>query len=439
MDISFERSEDPDDPDEVEDQEIVNDVEETDAPEELLTEERALVGAFGDTGDISDIRETGENGQHGESSETASETANIVITEGETAAEPTSEVPKPSRSSTRLREKAKHNQNRLVPYKTRRGYKFSCRENCNCCSGGGSRWNEMEKRQLLAALRKYGSRRLDKVAKEIPTKTRELIQRKVTKDKRKLDYCIETQWRSLDGQITVLDSGEKYGKGKIRLDTLDLPDATPQGEIVEVEKKRTRHIPIEQWIDVVEDINKASQKPDCSVSVPSVLNWIADMESHPPPEDCNGVDYRAIYKYLALLCQGEVPPDLNPESSRRVSLLLPALDFILERLDLTKATQYLEYYRGPFSKYRYEESFNFADPEVKAVEDLSKVPGMNALGFHAEMMVKQKLPRLDNVTSSLHNVMVENVIPEEDEESDEVEEIEEDPLNHKEPETVNMT
>ena len=35
----------------------------------------------------------------------------------------------------------------------------------------------------------------------------------------------------------------------------------------------------------------------------SVLNWIAECEDHPGPEESDGVDYAAIYRYLALLCQ----------------------------------------------------------------------------------------------------------------------------------------
>ena len=42
---------------------------------------------------------------------------------------------------------------------------------------------------------------------------------------------------------------------------------------------------------------------DCSEALPNVLTWIAELEEHPDPGDCGGVDYAAIYRYLAALCQ----------------------------------------------------------------------------------------------------------------------------------------
>ena len=42
---------------------------------------------------------------------------------------------------------------------------------------------------------------------------------------------------------------------------------------------------------------------DCSEALPNVLTWIAELEEHPDPADCGGVDYAAIYRYLAALCQ----------------------------------------------------------------------------------------------------------------------------------------
>merc|ERR1719334_496592 len=61
-----------------------------------------------------------------------------------------------------------------------------------------------------------------------------------------------------------------------------------------------------------------------------------------------------------------------------------------------KVTKYLSNYRGPFTKYRYEDSFNFGTKEVRDVEELSKVPGMNPLGFHPEMLVHRHLPPLED-------------------------------------------
>ena len=70
-------------------------------------------------------------------------------------------------------------------------------------------------------------------------------------------------------------------------------------------------------------------------------------------DECGGVDYPAIYHYLACLCQGEAPPDLNMETSNRVRRLVPTLVRVLQQHNLDKETDYLENYRGPQTKYRY--------------------------------------------------------------------------------------
>ena len=91
---------------------------------------------------------------------------------------------------------------------------------------------------------------------------------------------------------------------------------TLQGELVEVERLRQRTIPTERWLEAVETANLTSRQGvgesqieggvatmDCSEALPNVLTWIAELEEHPDPADCGGVDYAAIYRYLAALCQ----------------------------------------------------------------------------------------------------------------------------------------
>merc|ERR550519_835679 len=78
--------------------------------------------------------------------------------------------------------------------------------------------------------------------------------------------------------------------------------------------------------------------------LPRSLTWIANNELHPNPEDCGGVDYAAIYKYLACLCQGKAPPDLNPPTASKVMSLLPMVAGVVKK-DLKKEKAWLENYR----------------------------------------------------------------------------------------------
>ena len=56
-----------------------------------------------------------------------------------------------------------------------------------------------------------------------------------------------------------------------------------------------------------------------------MLEWISEYEAHPDPKDCNGIEYAAIYKALAMLMKGEIPPQMNVASSRRVLQLFGML------------------------------------------------------------------------------------------------------------------
>ena len=56
-----------------------------------------------------------------------------------------------------------------------------------------------------------------------------------------------------------------------------------------------------------------------------MLEWISEYEEHPDPEECGGIDYSAIYKSLAMLMQGEIPPQLNVATSRRLLQLFAML------------------------------------------------------------------------------------------------------------------
>ena len=128
-----------------------------------------------------------------------------------------------------------------------------------------------------------------------------------------------------------------------------------------------------------------------------ITQWISEHETHPPVEECGGVDYAAIYHYLACLCQGEAPPDINLQSSRRVRGLLDSLTSVLQQHDLEKETDYLENYRGAQTKYRCEQDFDGEAPAAANILELSSVPGLNPLAFHPEMFTDKQIPQLDDL------------------------------------------
>ena len=91
-----------------------------------------------------------------------------------------------------------------------------------------------------------------------------------------------------------------------------------------------------------------------------------------------------------------------------------------------KEEAYLDNYRGRHTKYRYEDSFDFNSKAVREVEALSKIPGLNPLGFHPELLADRLLPKLSTITQPFSDEDKKEDIAQEDEEEEEGDDNEED-------------
>lgn len=280
-------------------------------------------------------------------------------------------------------------------------------------------WNEEEKKTLLDACKEFGTKDWQKIVERVPTKSADIVRNLIVREKKNQNYTVRTEFRGDDGQVTIIDDGE--GRQYRKRGIIDLPDAKPKGKIVEITKRRERNAPIEQWISIIESnhaeeegkLKEAGtdheQSANYSPIMPNMLRWIAELEDHPDPAECGGVDYAAIYRWLALLCEGEAPPDLDPVTSLRVSRLLPMLVTILEGTDLTRETEYLTSYRGPFTKFRSSESTDSLRKDAQNLEQLSVIPGLNPLGFPVEFFSKREISNLNEVMEEFNK---EIVVPE---------------------------
>ena len=95
-----------------------------------------------------------------------------------------------------------------------------------------------------------------------------------------------------------------------------------------------------------------------------------------------------FFRYLSCLCQGEAPPDLNPESSIRVRKLFSTLCKTLNQLGLEKETKYLESFRGPHSVYPNNRNWDQTSDSAANMIKLSSLPGMNPLQLHPAMFTR---------------------------------------------------
>ena len=104
------------------------------------------------------------------------------------------------------------------------------------------------------------------------------------------------------------------------------------------------------------------------------FQWIADYEKQPLPTECGGVDYAAIYRWLAHLCQGEAPPDLDSASSLRVRRLFSRLAKTVagDGPELVGETDYLREFRGPHTKYQVRLRYIYTFSSKKCIVKISQ-------------------------------------------------------------------
>ena len=104
---------------------------------------------------------------------------------------------------------------------------------------------------------------------------------------------------------------------------------------------------------------------------------------------------------MAQVCRGEAPPELEPATAGRVARLLPSIVSLTRREHLGKETAFLENYRGPFTKYRYEDSFDFGSEGAREAEELGRLPGINCLGFHPELLADRRMPAVGTIAEPM--------------------------------------
>ena len=97
---------------------------------------------------------------------------------------------------------------------------------------------------------------------------------------------------------------------------------------------RQNDCPIEDWINLAESVTTSSIKAtvgdlnvasDWSHLVQDSLSVIINEEKHPNPEDCDGVDYKEIYKYIHDITNGEVPKDVNEATAEKILQMMSEL------------------------------------------------------------------------------------------------------------------
>lgn len=147
-------------------------------------------------------------------------------------------------------------------------------------------WSYREKKLLLGALKKYPPSAIDQLQEEVPSKTKLQIKDYLNKINKSI------QWKSDDP------------------------------------------MPIIDWTNMGRDLVRA-ERNDYTDSLARAMSIISNFEEHPKPA-ARVPDYKAIYRYLALVLEGKELPILGPLES---AVMLDLLHGVVDKVEMSETTQ----------------------------------------------------------------------------------------------------
>lgn len=145
---------------------------------------------------------------------------------------------------------------------------------------------------------------------------------------------------------------------------------------------------IEDWINLAGSLKNSGDAMDCGHILPDVLSVIINEEKHPKPEDCGGVDYADIYRFINEAMNGDVPKELSAESGDKLLEMMNELKefVILTDRDIQEEKSLLERYT-----HRDVVALNDAFTgrcKDSNIDEISTFPRLNPLGITPAFVTK---------------------------------------------------
>lgn len=149
---------------------------------------------------------------------------------------------------------------------------------------------------------------------------------------------------------------------------------------------------IEAWISLAEIYKVPHNSMDCSHILSDTLSVIINEEKHPDPEQCQGVDYAQIYKFLHDILNGELPKE--PTNKATASKILELMAELREMVALAKPsiTDELTMLERYTIRDLAAHNLPFAGKcQDKTIEALAETPKINPLQIPASFFSKKIL------------------------------------------------
>jgi hypothetical protein len=133
------------------------------------------------------------------------------------------------------------------------------------------------------------------------------------KSQDQIKMAINMWWKAARTAM-LASAGNKHNKNLLKPEVKKRGKGRPQGPAKRDESDKA---PIDQWLDKFEQAHPVQGFSQTKL-LQKVFLYIAKYENHPSPQDCNGVDYKAMYEYLYCMLNGFPGKSLNPETAEYV-------------------------------------------------------------------------------------------------------------------------
>ncbi|XP_021921588.1 uncharacterized protein LOC110830686 [Zootermopsis nevadensis] len=239
-------------------------------------------------------------------------------------------------------------------------------------------WPHHEKVALLDALKKYGHCDIVNLTKAVPGKNKEQIK-----------MVIRMWWKAARTAMQASACSEKRNKDNLKC--VSKRTGRPPGPSKRVPEVRA---PIDQWLHMFEQSEPGGGYSQMKL-LSKVFLYISKYENHPPPEDCNGVDYREMYEYLYCMLNGYPGKTLNPETAVFVLNSLNEMAVDIRKRGMQKETFFLDCVQrlsGEVRQYggkkkNIEPDLDPVSPEA-VMKNLNKIQGFNPLNVPINLLKK---------------------------------------------------
>ncbi|XP_063242901.1 uncharacterized protein LOC134542492 isoform X1 [Bacillus rossius redtenbacheri] len=250
-------------------------------------------------------------------------------------------------------------------------------------------WKFEERLRLLHAMKKYGHDDVDKLSAEVPTRTANQI-RTYIRSWLKLAQRV-CKSKKDNGRLKITKHAKLVGRIPLERD---------------INPNNTSKAPLDQWLELIEENMPASLR-ERSFLVGKAFKYISLFEIQPRPEDCEGINFRAVYEFMYCMLNGLPYKNMNKETTQYVLDLIKALARHVASSEYKAHMAFLDTvcrvnlgkdncrcYQGKKMSSK-SEGYDPDDRITPLFEELLDEPGFNPLGVPAGLLKQARSDEVD--------------------------------------------